>query len=75
MKTYRFTIAADVRAYGTVQIEAEDLDAAWQRAKDIAAAMNGESHEEPPEMADVQMKPEYEFTESYEALDDIEEVA
>lgn len=71
---YRFTIACDVRAYGTVEVEAADRDAAWARACEIADEMNAEDGEVPPEMEGVVMKAEYDLDQSYEVLDDIEEV-
>jgi len=71
MKKYTVTIAANVRAYATVTIEAADEDAAWQRAKDIAAALPDWTQGEPTEIDGVVFEPDYATLTDFEALDDI----
>jgi hypothetical protein len=69
MPKWTVTIAANVRAYATVEIEADDEDAAWQRAKDIVSAPAMWSE---PEMADdVFFVPEYDTLDDFELLDDL----
>ena len=74
MKTYQFTIAGNVRAYGTVVIEAEDEEAAEKRAQEIVAAMNSCTAPEPSEMADVVFDAAYDTLDEFDSLEDVEEV-
>jgi hypothetical protein len=69
MTKYFVTIAANVRAYATVEIEAANEDAAWQRAKDIAAS---ENIWDEPEIEDVTFEPEYDTLDEFEPLEDLE---
>jgi hypothetical protein len=68
MAKFNVTLAGNVRAYACVTIEADNEDAAWQRAKDIAASDNiwGE-----PEIAcGVTFDPSFDDIYDIEALED-----
>jgi hypothetical protein len=71
MKTYTVTIAANVRAYATIEIEAADEHAAWQRATDIAAALENGAQGEPAEMDGVVFEAAYDTISDFEALEDL----
>jgi tRNA/tmRNA/rRNA uracil-C5-methylase (TrmA/RlmC/RlmD family) len=65
MKFY-VCIAANVRAYAGVEIEAKDEEAAWARAKALASAT---CIFQEPEMEDVLFEPEWDTLDDFEALD------
>lgn len=74
MKTYRVTLACNMRAYATVEIEASSALAAERRAFQMANALNGNSREEFVELDGVVFKPDSPaIMEEYDVVSDIEE--
>jgi len=66
MPKFSVTIAATVRAYAVIEIDAADEDAASQRAG--AVALLGWSA---PEMKDVVFDPAWDSLDDFEALEDV----
>lgn len=73
LKTYTVTIACNVRAYATVEIEAADEEAAQRRAEELVDELKNPSNykHESPELEDVVFNPEYDTLNDYELLDDL----
>jgi hypothetical protein len=65
MKTYTITVAANVRAYATIEIEAENEEAAEQRVQEIKALVR---IWDAPEMQNENVV----FEAAYDTLDDVE---
>jgi hypothetical protein len=65
MPKFMITVAANVRAYGCMMVEAEDEEAAWVRAKEAVADYNHS-----PEMQDVLFDPAYDSLSDFEVLED-----
>jgi hypothetical protein len=65
---FNATIAADVRAYACVTVDAEDEEAAHDRFKAIAAALA--RGEKTPETATTVFDPDFDTLAEYEYLED-----
>lgn len=70
-KTYTATVACDVRAYATVEIEADTRAEAAQRVKEIILQLK--MGLDPDEMECSTFKVEWDTAQGYESLDDLEE--
>ena len=69
MAQYSVLIAANIRAYATIVVEAEDEDAAYHRAEDITWAQRIWYE---PEMAGVTFEPNFDCIEDFAVADDPE---
>jgi len=68
MAKYSVTIAANVRAYATVEIEAADGEAAWRR---VEAIIDSPEIWSEPEFAGAYFQPEFDTLDDFSALFDL----